>query len=539
MRTPLLKRAAVLAVLAVVALTTPVAQTADAASSHALIQGSGSSWAANAINQWVADVANQGQQVVFTANGAAQGRKDYANRANDFGVSDVPFLGKDPTTGQADTPLGRSYAYLPIAAGGTSFPYHVEVAGKLVRNLRLSGETVAKIFTSKITNWNDPAITKDNNNVALPSIPIIPVVHAEGAGVTNQFTRWLAKEYPSIWTPCNGGIDKETQYYPLNCGKSSGNQKAQSGSDGVMNFIKSKGSNGSIGMEEYSYPLLSNYPAAKLLNKAGYYTLPTQYNVAVALTRAVIDENPSSPTYLTQNLDKVYVNTDKRTYPLSSYVYAIIPTASDDERMTTAKRQTIADFLYYSICQGQSEIGPIGYSSLPINLVTAGFSQIGKLKSADAKVNLTNRNVSTCHNPTFIAGKPKVNHLAQIAPQPPACDKVGAGPCTAGAGAYNGAASGVGKANADNASAAGGATGAGTGAAASGGPAVGNDLGLGTQAGGDTVQAGAAVATTLEPEAGSGPKGLLTTLLVGLFLLVLVVPAGVGQYVVRKRGPVS
>ena len=67
----------------------------------------------------------------------------------------------------------------------------------MVRNLRLSGETIAKIFTNKITNWNDPAITKDNNGKALPSIPIIPVVRADGAGVTNQFTTWMVSQYPS------------------------------------------------------------------------------------------------------------------------------------------------------------------------------------------------------------------------------------------------------------------------------------------------------------------------------------------------------
>ncbi len=120
-----------------------------------------------------------------------------------------------------------------------------------------------------------------------------------------------------------------------------------------MNFLKSAGANGSIGIEEYSYPVLANYPAVKVLNKAGYYTLPTQYNVAVALTKAVINKNPKDPNYLTQNLDAVYVNSDKRTYPLSSYVYAIIPTSKSDTKLTqTAQRQTLADFLYYGICQG-------------------------------------------------------------------------------------------------------------------------------------------------------------------------------------------
>jgi phosphate transport system substrate-binding protein len=108
----------------------------------------------------------------------------------------------------------------------------------------------------------------------------------------------------------------------------------------------------------------------------------------------------------------------------------IIPTASDDQKMTTAKRQTIADFLYYSICDGQKEMGPIGYSPLPVNLVQAGFSQIAKLKAADAGVDLTQRAVSTCNNPTFVAGQPTRNYLAEIAPKPPACDRQGAGPCT-------------------------------------------------------------------------------------------------------------
>ncbi|KQW48855.1 hypothetical protein ASC77_09010 [Nocardioides sp. Root1257] len=550
-------RAVVAAAALGVALLVPTATApaVGAAATHALIQGSGSSWAANAINQWVADVANQGMQVVFTANGAAQGRKDYANRSNDFGVSDIPFRGADPTTGQEDSPRGRSYAYLPIAAGGTSFPYHVEVAGKLVRNIRLSGETIAKIFTSQITNWNDAQITSDNNGKALPSIPIIPVVHSEGAGVTNQFTRYLAKQYPDIWGPCNGGKTVETEYFPLNCGKSTGNQKAQAGSDGVMNFIKSAGANGSIGIEEYSYPLLADFPAIKVLNQAGYYTLPTQYNVAVALTKAVIDNDPSSSTYLTQNLDQVYVNPDKRTYPLSSYVYAIIPTASDDSRMTTAKRQTLADFLYFSICQGQAEIGPIGYSSLPVNLVTAGFDQIGKLKTADSKVDLTQRDVSTCHNPTFIAGKPNVNHLAQIAPNPPACDKVGADPCVAGVGAYNGdnptddknnqPQPGSGATGGNGAGS--GGTGGGGGTGASGGADTGgtggvqSDLGLGgtgtTGSSDDPATAGGdIVPTTLAAGSSSGPTSTLTVLVIGLLTLAVVLPAVVSRLLSRRSG---
>jgi ABC-type phosphate transport system substrate-binding protein len=309
-------------------------------------------------------------------------------------------------------------------AGGTSFPYHIVVAGRLVRNLRLSGLTLAKIFTNQITNWDNPEITKDNNGHALPSTPIIPVVHSEGSGDTAQFSEYLATVYPSLWRAFSG-VDALTEYWPRK-----GSQVAQDGSSGVINYITSGAANGAIGFDEYSYALGANYPVAKIENTAGYFTLPTQYNVAVALTQAKIDYDRSSPDYLLQKLNKVYVYKDPRTYPLSSYSYGIIPTASNDSRETTAKRQAMADFFDFSVCQGQAQIGPIGYSSLPINLVEAAFRQIQLLHKADRGVVVTQNSVVQCHNPTFIAGQPDKNYLAEIAPYPPSCDKAGQGPCT-------------------------------------------------------------------------------------------------------------
>ena len=396
------------------------------AAAHSPIAGSGSSWSSNAVNQWVADVQPNGLQVVFTASGSAIGRKDFANRTTDFAVSDIGFQGEDKLTGEQDTSQGRKYVYLPIVAGGTAFPYQLKVGGKLVRNLRLSGETVAKIFTNKITNWNDPQITKDNNGRAFPSKPIIPVVHSEGSGSSAQLTKYFDDVYPSIWRPFYGKAGF-TEYYPRN----GGSAIAQNGSDGVMNYVASEAADGAIGYDEYSYALGKNFPVAKLQNVNGYFTDPTQYNVAVALTSAKINLDKSSPNYLLQDLHDVYRKADNRAYPLSSYSYMIIPTASDDSRMNTPKRQTLADYLYYSICEGQKEMGPIGYSPLPINLAQASFDQIAKLKEADGNVDLDKRNISTCGNPTFVAGQPKRNYLAEIAPQPSPCDKAGAGPCGA------------------------------------------------------------------------------------------------------------
>jgi phosphate transport system substrate-binding protein len=461
---------------------------ATAAPSHDAIEGSGSSWSQKAVDQWIADVKQSGLRLVYNYPGSAQGRKDFASSNTDFGVSDIGYQGTDPKTGAQDK-SDRHYAYLPIVAGGTSFPYQIMVAGKAITDLRLSGLTLAKIFTGGITNWNDAAITADNNGRVLPSKQIIPVVHSEGAGSTAQFTAYLASMYPAQWSPYNGS-PSQTEYYPAK-----GNIIAQNGSDGVMSYIKSKAGDGTIGFAEYAYPLLAHIPVAKIQNPAGYYTLPTDKNDAVALTQAQIDMNPASPNYLLQNLANVYRYTDPRSYPLSSYSYAIIPTAADDGRMTTPKRQTLADYLFYAICGGQAEMGPIGYSPLPLNLVKASFAQVAKLKVADPKVDITAQDPANCDNPTFDKTNPDRNLLAEIAPQPLACDKAGAGPCDA-KGTVNPAGAG-----------AGGAPGAGAGGAGAGAGGAGAGNTQASTGATTPTDSGAAASASIDPETGQVISG--------------------------------
>jgi ABC-type phosphate transport system substrate-binding protein len=423
--------------VSVLAVALAAATLAGAAPSRAdgdsPIFGSGSSWAANAVLQWVADVQqSRGLHVNFNPSGSATGRADFRTSLTDFGVSEIPFQGTAEGTGVDDTSR-RPYAFVPITSGGTSFPYHILQAGVPVTNLRLSGLTLAKIFTLQITNWSDKEITDDNNGRQLPSLPIIPVVHSEGSGTTAQLTRFFASQYPNLWGPFNHNQPVMTEFYPVPANSSI---IAQNGSDGVMTYVASAAANGAIGVDEYSYPKQKGYPTAKIENAAGYYTLPTQYNVAVALTQAKIDYDDvdDQNKYLTQNLDGVYTNPDARTYPLSSYSYGIIPTGtnSQDSFENTGKRQAITDFLSYALCQGQQGIGAIGYSALPVNLVDAAFLQVAKLHDADQNVVVTKANVANCRNPTFIKGQPDQNYLALVAPQPQACDKDGQGPCGSG-----------------------------------------------------------------------------------------------------------
>jgi phosphate ABC transporter phosphate-binding protein len=451
------------------------------------INGSGSSWAFNAVNQWITDVTQRSLRVAFTPSGSAQGRQDYANGVTDFAVSDIGYQGVNPITGGNDR-SNRAYAYLPMVAGGTAFPYNIVVGGHRVENVRLSALTLAKIFTDQITNWNDPEITADNNGRMLPSIPIIPVIHSEGAGTTFQFTNFLFTQYPSLWQSFSG-YHFPVEYWPT--GK--GHQVSENGSDGVMSFIQSAAGQGAIGFDEYSYALGAGFPVAAIENRAGYFVLPDAYNVAVALTQAQINMDKSSPNYLLETLNRVYVYNDPRTYPLSSYTYMIEPTSSGDRTMNTAKRQTLADFIDWSICQGQREMAPIGYSPMPINLVEASYQQMYLLHQADAKVDISNLNVVSCHNPTFIPGQPNNNYLAKIAPLPPPCAKVGQGPCggqyTFNGNPVSGHAGGQADGGASSAVSAAGTGSAGGGSSAGGRSAggAGSSGGAGTSATGQSV----------------------------------------------------
>jgi phosphate transport system substrate-binding protein len=457
---------------------------------YAQVEGSGSTWSEVIVQQWISDVDALGMKVTYNGGGSSQGRKNFAQNVTDFGISEIPYPGVDEF-GNADNSNGREFAYLPIVAGGTAFTYQLKIGDELVRNLRLSGETLTKIFTGQITDWSDPAITADNNGRAFPKLAITPVVRSDGSGTTAQLTTWMDAEYPEVWRPYFGKSGY-TSYYPRK-----GRMLAQSGSDQVMNTISGFAGNGTIGYVEYAYPLNKDYPVVKVLNEGGYYVEPTQYNVAVALTKARINEDRSSPLYLTQILDGVYNATDPRAYPLSSYSYMIIPTGASDQRMTTAKRQTLGDFMYYSLCEGQAKAGPYGYSPLPLNLVQAGFTQLAKLKDADPAVDIANRDATRCNNPTFVAGNLKENKLAQIAPRPAACDKEGEGPC--------GTATGTGEPSTDEVqpdAASGGEDGTGTGNAKAGKGGKGGKGGATDSAGGGGGGDGTTPATEVDPVTG-------------------------------------
>ena len=287
--------------------------------------------------------------------------------------------------------------------------YHLTVGGQQVTNLRLSPKTIMDIFTGAVTNWDAPEITHDYGQ-QLPNIPITPVVRTDGSGATFFFTRWMAHVFPTEWnafcTKVTSGRVKppcpETEFYPTN--GPGWNAKGENGSTAVADYITSSYANGAIGYDEYAYAINSHYPVVQVLNPAGYYVLPSASNVAVALTQAVINEDASSPDFLQQNLDSVYTYKDPRSYPVSSYSYLIAPRQGSKipPRFNNGKGATLSTFANYILCAGQQNLAQLGYSPLPLNLVTGGLLQSGHIPGHVPEPSLNKP--GQCDNPTFTNG---------------------------------------------------------------------------------------------------------------------------------------
>jgi ABC-type phosphate transport system substrate-binding protein len=547
------RTAALLAALLLLVSFVWMAPAAEAAS-YVPINGSGSTWAEPAIAQWARDMQPDGIQINFNANGSAEGREQYIQQAGiQFADSDIAFLTQgDPFGGGFEHPT-ESYSYIPIVAGGTVFMYNLVLNGKRVTNLRLSGPTIAKIFTGQITNWDDPAITHDYG-AQLPDEPITVVTRSDGSGASYMFTQWLATEYSSLWHSfcvAQGGASPcgPTEFYP---GFGSSIQK--DGSDQVASFMASPVSQGAIGYDEYAYALNYGIPTVKMLNAAGYYTLPTASNVAIALQAAIINDNPNSVDYLMQNLQNVYTFNDPRTYPLSSYSYLIVPSNSSvtglpvPSKFTSAQGVTLSTWLNYVLCGAQQSAGALGYSPLPKNLVDGGFAQVDHIPGHVATPDPVQ--LDGCDNPTYSNG---VNHLIADAPMPSPCDYYTApldctvsGGKAVSAGGGSGSGSGSGGSSGSGSGGSGGTTGSGGAGSAATGPAgaaarasASGSAGAGGAGGGVGPSSGTGTAQTVLTEpvavASSPYRQTVPAALTVVELLALVSAPVLAGFALRRR----
>src|SRR3954447_3357202 len=160
-----------------------MAAVSTASASADPLTGAGSTLVAPLMANWIATFeVKEGIPVKYGAVGSGTAISQITARTVDFGASDAPL-----TPEQATACNGCVQIPWALSATGLGF----SIPG--VKKLNLTGSILAGIYFGKITNWNDPKITKINPKAKLPNLAITPVYRSDGSGDTYAFTNYLAK----------------------------------------------------------------------------------------------------------------------------------------------------------------------------------------------------------------------------------------------------------------------------------------------------------------------------------------------------------
>jgi phosphate transport system substrate-binding protein len=298
----------------------------------------GSSAQKNAMDEWIKTYQSQcsDAKVDYQATASGAGIQAFIAGTADFAGSDSAL--KEEEQPKADAKCaGGTALNLPMVVGPIAVVYNLDG----VDNLQLDAPTIAKIFSGKITKWNDAAIAGQNSGAKLPDSAITAVHRSDESGTTDNFTKYLSKAAESDWTFSNAKAWKA----PGGTGAAK--------SDGVASAVKSTA--GAISYVELSYAENSDLQKAKIKNGAGEYTELTGASAGKGIEGAKITGTGND---LKLSID--YNATTAGAYPIVLTTYEIVCSKG------SAKAAPLkAFFTYTSSTGGQSALGDLGYAPLP------------------------------------------------------------------------------------------------------------------------------------------------------------------------------
>jgi phosphate transport system substrate-binding protein len=314
------------------------------------ISGAGATFPATIIQQWIKDygVACPGATVNYQPVGSGAGIQQFTAGTVDFGASDAVMKPEEQTAAEAK---GGPVVHVPWTAGAVAVMFNVSG----VKDLKMSGETIAAIFAGTITKWNDPKIKAENASATLPETGIQVIHRSDGSGTTSVFTSYLTAVAPTVWTV---GAGKDVPW-PAGQGAK--------GSDGVTAAVKQ--TDGAIGYAEQSFAAANSLGMVEVKNEAGQYVKPSAKGVSAALASAAI------PADLKVKIN--YKPTDPAAYPISTTTWALVFAKYAD----ATKGNLLKSFLTYALGPGQDVAERLYYAPLPKDLLTKAQAAVAALQS--------------------------------------------------------------------------------------------------------------------------------------------------------------
>jgi phosphate transport system substrate-binding protein len=163
------------------------------------IAGAGSTAQEAAQKAWIAEFenANGGATISYDGVGSGGGREKFISGGVAYAGSDTPLSESEGELGKA---IKRCEPGQLVEVPDYISPIAIIYNLPGVEELKLEPETLAKIFNQEIEDWNDPEIAKENEGVELPETRIVPVNRSDESGTTENFTDYLSKVAPTVWT---------------------------------------------------------------------------------------------------------------------------------------------------------------------------------------------------------------------------------------------------------------------------------------------------------------------------------------------------
>lgn len=291
--------------------------------------------------------------ISYDAVGSGDGRTGFTS-------GKYAFIGTDSALASDEIAAAtKQCGAAPIEFPAFISPIDVIYNVKGVSKLNLDASTLAKIFSGKITSWNDPAIQALNKGATLPSTKIVPVHRSDSSGTTDNFTDYLNQAAPADWKTAH---DSD---WPTTTGES-GEKTA-----GMVSAVKA--ADGGIGYADDSGVQGQGLGVANI--KVGStFVAPSAAGAAADL--AASKKVPGTPaSIITYQLNRT--STDPKTYPIFMASYEVAcPSYSDSSEAATIKA-----FLNYIISEnGQKAAAANAYSAiLPAPIAAAAKAQIDKI----------------------------------------------------------------------------------------------------------------------------------------------------------------
>ena len=242
---------------------------------------------------------------------------------------------------------------LPMVTGPIAITYNLPG----VKDLVLDGPTLAKIFSSKITTWDDPAIKALNSSATLPSTKIQAFHRGDSSGTTDNFQKFLIAAAPADWTTMAGSSFT-----------GAGGQAAQK-SDGVTTAVKS--TEGAITYVEESFAENASLPIVKIATGASAPVTLSADAVAKTVSTAQVTGTGND---LTLKLD--YGTKAEGAYPVLLVTYEIVC----EKGLPADKAALVKSFLNYTASSaGQGILVKNGYVPLPDAIRTKVAASVAAL----------------------------------------------------------------------------------------------------------------------------------------------------------------